>query len=274
MSKCLNPSHKSYVNKINGKIYSVEIRCRKCIPCKKAEALMWAQRIEFELTGKNACFVTLTYNDENLEEISKREVQLFMKRLRKHLKNENLKYFACGEHGELSERPHYHLIIIGWQPDISKDVYKAGWENGKVKWASKTIEKCWKKGFNTVGSATKESIFYTTGYVIKDDNGFRLMSKNMGKEQIMKNKEVYKKRFEEGNVKLNRIFKSYLLDDMEKLIDQNEQLENWYVEMNEKYPEEEFENVLKKEAAEEKDKRYYREKVSNAKQEIFRRKKL
>ena len=66
--------------------------------------------------------LTLTIDDENLEysedwqpQLCYRDVQLFIKKLRKqnakHTKNK-IKYFAVGEYGGLTARPHYHLIIF------------------------------------------------------------------------------------------------------------------------------------------------------------------
>lgn len=60
-------------------------------------------------------FVTLTYNDDNLpgdNSVSPRELSLFFKRLRKRL-SYKVRYFGCGEYGEKSKRPHYHLAIFG-----------------------------------------------------------------------------------------------------------------------------------------------------------------
>lgn len=108
----------------------------------------------------------------------------------------DMKYFACGEHGGISGRPHYHLILIGYMPDVFNvnDVYIAGYEDGKPKYASRTIEKLWPYGFNTVGSVTPKSLFYTTGYVIKDGEGFRLMSKKIGVKYLNENKDLLWKR--------------------------------------------------------------------------------
>ncbi len=74
--------------------------------------------------------MTLTYDDEHLPindyvdsdgvihgkpTLRKRDVQLFLKRLRKNYKYDNhIKYFCCGEYGGKTFRPHYHLIIFGF----------------------------------------------------------------------------------------------------------------------------------------------------------------
>lgn len=70
-------------------------------------------------------FATLTYNDEWLPPpdgcLVKRDLQLFLKRLRKLVAPRRIKYYACGEYGA-RRRPHYHLILFG--------IYL--WEHGRV----------------------------------------------------------------------------------------------------------------------------------------------
>lgn len=104
-----------------------------------------------------ACFITLTYSDENLPEngsLSSRDLQLFFKRLRKKLPH-RIRYFACGEYGERFKRPHYHAIIFGL-------------ENSCLTW--QLISDVWNKGIIDVGSVTKDSISYVAGYVSKKIN--------------------------------------------------------------------------------------------------------
>jgi hypothetical protein len=90
-----------------------------------------------------ACFITLTYNNENLPEdksLDKKHFQKFMKRLRKHFEPRRISFYHCGEYGEVCSncgdsypvhnprhkkytgctsflktlgRPHYHAILYG-----------------------------------------------------------------------------------------------------------------------------------------------------------------
>ena len=97
---------------------------------------MWAVRCmhESQLHDKN-CFLTLTYNDENLPTIpcidmetgeiletrqpslNKRDICLFMKDLRKRF-GAGIRFFQCGEYGEKFARPHHHMILFGFDfPD-------------------------------------------------------------------------------------------------------------------------------------------------------------
>lgn len=92
-------------------------RCGQCDTCRLQNQAVWALRIQLEAMAHPASsFVTLTYNDEHLPdppEVSKESVQKFLKRLRKRLGNDRIRYFAAGEYGDRSLRPHYHFVIFG-----------------------------------------------------------------------------------------------------------------------------------------------------------------
>lgn len=70
---------------------------------------------------KDNCFVTLTYKDEFLRKtpeglatLHKRDIQLFIKRLRrKH--GTGIRYYYCGEYGDKYGRPHYHLCLFNFK---------------------------------------------------------------------------------------------------------------------------------------------------------------
>ena len=112
----------------------------------------------------DASFITLTYNDDNLPydinsprpSLCKRDVQLFMKRLRKRFPEKEIRFYLCGEYGERTLRPHYHCIIFGHTfSDI--DFHRS----------SALLRSLWTFGNNYVGSCTANSIQYVAGYVTK-----------------------------------------------------------------------------------------------------------
>jgi hypothetical protein len=152
-----------------------------------------------ELYGKVGSFITLTYNCKNLPEgetLVKEHLQLFIKRLRKHVEPLRIKYYACGEYGDETHRPHYHIIIIAWHPDIEQ-CYRPD----KKRLASRELESLWRYGNNVVGSADREAIQYVVGYIRKKlvgigaDYGdrlppFALQSKGIGKEYVESHKEA------------------------------------------------------------------------------------
>lgn len=151
------------------------------MPCRIARTAEWSTRIIHEMEGKTGCFITLTYDDKHLPEdnsVTKDELQRFIKRLRKKIYPENFKYFGCGEYGEISERPHYHLILIGWNQE-TKDLIQLP----NKKYYSPLIQSVWDKGNNQFGAASIEAIHYVTGYIRKKiynkDNGANPFNKNL-----------------------------------------------------------------------------------------------
>lgn len=111
-------------------------------------------------------FATLTFGDDNLPQdnsVSPRDVQTFIKRLRKRT-NGGLRYFACGEYGEVTGRPHYHLALFGY----------AGCSHGTTRTQRAiccdqctTLSKAWGKGLVQLGTLEEASAAYIAGYVSK-----------------------------------------------------------------------------------------------------------
>lgn len=156
--------------------YSVSVPCGYCLECRLAKAKDWATRCvcEARLWAKN-CFVTFTYNDDNLPltedgrmTLKKKDMQDFFKRLLKNQKCDKyntIRRFYCGEYGPKRGRPHYHAIIFNYCPD-DLVFYKKG-KNGDDVYKSKSLQKLWGKGFVTVGMVTAKSAGYVARYTLK-----------------------------------------------------------------------------------------------------------
>lgn len=130
--------------------------------CRIARSREWTTRLLHELQSwDSAQFVTLTYDTEHLPSDSglhKDDLQKFMKRLRKELDYDQrkIRYFGCGEYGDLGDRPHYHLIIFGLGlKKADQDLVKSHWKNGFVK----------------IGTVTEHSCRYVTDYILKKYSG-------------------------------------------------------------------------------------------------------
>lgn len=166
---------------------SFAVPCGKCLACKIQRSNEWALRIMHELHDhEKACFITLTYDDEHLprtNSLDKTALTNFFKRLRKYwtddyrLKTQRLKYYACGEYGELSGRPHYHAIILGMS---AEDFRLASFDSVKKEYFHLGFG-LWESGLVHVGEVTYDSARYVAGYVHK-------------KYTKDKNKEVYEDR--------------------------------------------------------------------------------
>lgn len=152
----------------------LQIPCGKCIGCSTDRAKSWAVRMYHESTQHDQnSFITLTYS-EAPKALDKRHLQLFFKRLRKLYP---LRYFACGEYGSNTRRPHYHAVIFG------QDFLAGAIQLNDNLYTHPTVEKVWGHGFVSMGAVTIQSCAYVAGYVQKkvgDPDTFNLMSRRPG----------------------------------------------------------------------------------------------
>jgi len=124
---------------------------------------------EAQMHAQN-CFLTLTYNDQNLPDDYSIDVEvhkLFMKRLRASVAHK-IRFFAAGEYGDLDNRPHYHYLIFNYRPT---DLKLHSTKNNINLYTSEKISKLWPYGFSTVGNLTYKTAAYTARYVIKKQSG-------------------------------------------------------------------------------------------------------
>lgn len=184
----------------------VPVPCGKCPSCLMAKREMLAARIDIDISSPRCfwkAFITLTYSDENLEynvidkgviydkmpSVSRETIQKFLKRYRKNLGYDTertiLRYYCSAEYGDITKRPHYHLIMYALGEDTFKmsplealykswqycdysnlnihDIYETDFSEGAIKYVAKhQIKRC---------LATLEQA-----------DGFRLMSKGIGME--------------------------------------------------------------------------------------------
>lgn len=155
--------------------------CGSCPDCRIARASDWSFRLmEQDKVSDSSLFITLTYDTKYVPitkagfmSLDKRDLQLFFKRLRKGNQDvqRKLKYYAVGEYGGRTRRPHYH--VIAFSTSISE------------------VESAWQLGAAHFGIVTGASVGYTLKYITKnrsvpmhwnDDRvpEFSLMSKNWG----------------------------------------------------------------------------------------------
>lgn len=94
----------------------IDVPCGKCIPCLMNKRNDWSFRLEQEhKVSKSAHFITLTYDEKHLRtdrKLCKRDLQLYLKRLRKKDESTRIRYYAVGEYGEKTGRPHYHILLF------------------------------------------------------------------------------------------------------------------------------------------------------------------
>lgn len=183
MAQCLTPFYKN--DQITGKYMAFP--CGQCPECLKRRVSGWSFRLTREgRRSSSAYFLTLTYENPPMSKngfmsLQKTDVQKFIKRLRKTNGNK-LKYYACGEYGSQTHRPHYHIILFN------------AFES--------TIEKAWSInnkpiGHVHTGDVNEASIGYTLKYMCKtkkvpmhknDDRQkeWSIMSKGLGANYLTK----------------------------------------------------------------------------------------
>lgn len=178
------------------------IPCGKCIGCKLEYSRVWANRCVMESKQHaSSLFLTLTYDElsvprvlygerENGEareamSLRKADFQKFMKRLRRYVDyhicdtfaglpitmvddHPALRFFACGEYGPETLRPHYHALIFGLDfPD------KKLRQNclGNAYYTSKILAELWPYGHHIIGSVSFKSAAYVARYCTKKMTG-------------------------------------------------------------------------------------------------------
>lgn len=147
--------------------------CGRCIGCRQDHARQWYSRCihESKLHQVNS-FLTLTYNPDTIPEgftLVKEDLQKFIKRLRKSIEPKQVRYYACGEYGKKYDRPHYHLLLFGYD-FIDKRMRNQLSQQSGV-YTSEELEKLWTKGFSTVGDFNEKTCKYVTSYVTQKITG-------------------------------------------------------------------------------------------------------
>lgn len=176
---------------------TIPVPCGRCPKCVARRTSGWSFRLmQEDKVSDSSLFLTLTYDSNSLPitkngfmDLRKRDLQLFFKRLRKchaiqcatnnHQRKANgkngivvnkpIKYYAVGEYGGHTRRPHYHIILFNANVEL--------------------IQKAWPQGQIHYGNVTGASVGYTMKYISKkwhpmhcnDDRTpqFALMSKDL-----------------------------------------------------------------------------------------------
>lgn len=159
----------------------VQVPCGQCVGCRLERSRQWAMRCVQEASlYEDNCFITLTFSDEFLYDLSlhKEDYVKFMKRLRKKY-GSNIRFFHCGEYGSLLSRPHHHAILFNFDfPDKKFFIRR----NGVNLYRSYSLERLWPFGHSTIGECTFESAAYVARYVLKKVTGDQAPDHYKGRE--------------------------------------------------------------------------------------------
>lgn len=180
---------------------AVLMPCKHCLLCMRAYRRAWAYRLMCESnTAGESMYITLTVAPEHLETVfpgcSLRHdpFQKFMKRLRitlergydydyippytpielfgklprtmqkRNYKRSKIRFYMCGEYGDESMRPHYHVCVFGAR---FPDAYFQKKVGSNAYFSSPTLSKLWPYGFPLFSDVTPKSAAYVAGYVDK-----------------------------------------------------------------------------------------------------------
>lgn len=165
----------------HGYYYNV-VPCGKCPGCRMDYSRVWANRMLVELNDmeNTAVFLTLTYNSDNLPytepddngrrypTLSKRDLQLFWKRLRKAFPGKRIRYYIAGEYGPKTHRPHYHAIVYGLSLSDFPDLEFLRLNGlGQSYYNSPSLAKIWSNGFIVLSEVSWHTCAYVSRYVLK-----------------------------------------------------------------------------------------------------------
>lgn len=142
--------------------------CGQCASCRLEYSRQWACRcMDESRMWKENSFVTLTFDEVNLKDhgpsLARRDMQLFMKRLRKQ-RGVDIRFYGCGEYGTRYGRPHYHLLLfnLGFSDQV---FYKVN-ALGDRMYNSASLAAVWPYGYSVVGGVTFESAAYVSRYMM------------------------------------------------------------------------------------------------------------
>lgn len=201
---------------VSARYRALTIPCGKCILCRHSRAWEITVRsfMEFKaLENPCGCFVTLTVDDEHMHEVfpgrqlRHKPFQDFMKRIRRKCEREiygfgkdvsrqyrkSLRYLMCGEYGEHSHRPHFHVCFFGvdftersdflvnrpnvdplgpssrTQPGYYSDCRPGRWYNDGSRCDSPFVAECWPFGHIQCRPLNDKALAYVAGYQLKQD---------------------------------------------------------------------------------------------------------
>lgn len=214
----------------------IPVPCGKCPPCRSRRSAGWAFRMMQEQKVSSTSFMlTLTYNSSHIpiskngfRSLDKTDVQKFIKRLRKASKindyglTKSIRYYAAGEYGSETKRPHYHLLIFNVHPNNIVDSWKlANQEIGSIHLAPLNMATI-QYAFKYLQKAS------TVGKFERDDRAkeFQLFSKGLGanylsREMVAWHKNNLKERcfipIEDGKkIAMPRYYKQKIYDDFDQ----------------------------------------------------------
>lgn len=132
-------------------IETLAVPCGGCLGCRTARAREWTVRCTLEQQDhEHTSWCTLTYDESNKPPtLSKPHLAGWLKRLRARVAPHKVRFFASGEYGEQTQRPHYHAVLYGLPSDCEE------------------VQNSWPYGYVRTDKITPAAIAYVAGYSAK-----------------------------------------------------------------------------------------------------------
>lgn len=168
---------------------SFPLPCGHCVGCRKDQAKEWSNRLLMEsLYHEQNYFVTLTYDNDHAHwcdftnprtgqyfpkeskhqaTLKKKDVQDFMKRLRDRFADQRVRFYAAGEYGGCTFRPHIHLILFGLNVPADDFMPAGKSETGDQYFIWPKLSEIWQYGFHSIEPANEYTMKYVANYVTK-----------------------------------------------------------------------------------------------------------
>lgn len=193
MHWCASP----YYSRLQGQAFD----CGTCQSCRRKRVSDWSLRLKHEFRSRKntGVFLTLTYDDLHLVDLSKHVFQNFIKRVRIDLDRFadklKVKYFGCGEYGPKTHRPHYHIAILGITLKQYRTLFLTPrWTRNRTNTDRLWTDSNWDNGHITATPLTDERCYYVAGYIQKKLGNaavreFQLQSRGIGLDYCLAHAE-------------------------------------------------------------------------------------
>lgn len=201
-------SHGEYLAFMDTYCDYIEIPCGRCTECKKSYARDWSVRCYHEsLCHDVNCFLTLTIDSlankkfiENIEKsykngtnkyckhcqkgnkyfkypidysLNKVLIYDWLKKLRDTLYRRykiTVRYFGVGEYGSQNDRPHYHILLFGYNFPDCKEYHTFNAElskKGVQMRISEELTELWPYGYSYIEDLNMSACLYVAKYCMK-----------------------------------------------------------------------------------------------------------
>lgn len=159
-------------------------RCGSCPTCLINTRRTWSHRIQMETNLRtDNCFANLTYEDSNLPlvvsstgatlpDLRPKDLQDWLKRLRAAISPLRIRFYAVGEYGDESWRPHYHVALFGFPTCLRGRTRRLPQSKNRPIWRGCCVQcelvgNTWGKGDVDLGTVDIGSAQYLAQYVTK-----------------------------------------------------------------------------------------------------------